>query len=135
MLLSSVAVWVGTSIYPVIRFLTPKAEASDGDLESVKLENARDIPKNSSMIVPFGDEPVILIRDNRGKFHAHGATCTHLSCTVQYDAKTEQIVCPCHEGIFNLSGNVVSGPPKKPLRGFKVKINAKHIMTIWKKKG
>jgi len=34
---------------------------------------------------------------------------------VQYKADTSQIWCACHNGLYDLAGNVVSGPPPRPL--------------------
>ena len=55
------------------------------------------------------------MRTPDGQFRAFSAVCTHLDCTVQYKADTSQIWCACHNGLYDLSGNVVSGPPPRPL--------------------
>jgi Rieske Fe-S protein len=44
--------------------------------------------------------------------------CTHLDCTVQYKADTSQMWCACHNGMYDLSGANVSGPPPRPLETF-----------------
>ncbi|HEY3131473.1 MAG TPA: ubiquinol-cytochrome c reductase iron-sulfur subunit [Acidobacteriota bacterium] len=41
--------------------------------------------------------------------------CTHLGCQVEWDAKDQKFRCPCHGGIYNISGQVVGGPPPRPL--------------------
>ncbi len=41
--------------------------------------------------------------------------CTHLGCKVQYQEKQARYLCPCHGGVFDTEGNVVSGPPPKAL--------------------
>jgi len=41
---------------------------------------------------------------------------------VQYRAETSQIWCACHNGLYDLSGSVVSGPPPRPLEAFKVNL-------------
>ena len=32
------------------------------------------------------------------------------------------VVCPCHDGFFDLRGNVLGGPPPRPLKSFDVKV-------------
>jgi cytochrome b6-f complex iron-sulfur subunit len=49
--------------------------------------------------------------------------CTHLGCTVQYEAQSDRIHCGCHGGVYNAyTGANVSGPPPKPLKLFKVAV-------------
>ncbi len=41
--------------------------------------------------------------------------CTHLNCPYYWD-KAEQIFkCPCHGADFDIDGNVLAGPPPRPL--------------------
>jgi Rieske Fe-S protein len=49
-------------------------------------------------------------------------TTTHLECTVQYKTDTSQIWCACHNGLFDLAGNVVSGPPPRALTALAVNL-------------
>lgn len=41
--------------------------------------------------------------------------CTHLGCKVNWNPETRRIECPCHVGVYNLQGEVVGGPPPRPL--------------------
>lgn len=62
-----------------------------------------------------GEEFIVVRRDEK-RFYALSATCTHSEiCLVDWDAERNQLVCPCHRGVFDLFGNVVSGPPPRPL--------------------
>lgn len=108
-------------IYPVIAYLIPPKSA-EAKVNSLKAGTASEFPLNSSKIVKFGRTPVILIRTDKGDFDAFSATCTHLECIVQYKPDTKQIWCACHNGIYNLKGQNVSGPPPKPLTEFNVTV-------------
>ena len=77
---------------------------------------------NTGALLKFGTKPAILVRTSDGQFKAFNAVCTHLECTVQYKADTSQIWCACHNGLYDLSGTVVSGPPPRPLESFTVKL-------------
>ena len=113
--------WLGSIIYPVISYLKPP-KIPEANINSVKAGLAADFPANSGEIVKFGRVPVILIRAEDGNFHAFGATCTHLDCIVQYRTDSKQILCACHNGIYDLRGINVSGPPPKPLEEYTVNI-------------
>ncbi|NQV14900.1 Rieske (2Fe-2S) protein [bacterium] len=107
--------------YPVFQFLIPP-EITEAKVSSLKVGRVDEFPANSSKIVRFGRIPVILIRSDRDTFKALAATCTHLDCIVQYNQDRKQIICACHNGVYDLSGNNVSGPPPKPLTVYTVSI-------------
>ena len=65
---------------------------------------------------------VYLDRDGDG-YRALSATCTHLGCRVSWQADAHQFKCPCHGGVFDREGRVVSGPPPAPLRRLNVRVN------------
>jgi Rieske Fe-S protein len=49
------------------------------------------------------------VADAENSVVALTATCPHLGCTIQHDAKENHFVCPCHRACFNLNGEKVSG--------------------------
>ncbi len=54
---------------------------------------------------------------------AFSQKCTHLGCVVYYEADEHRWHCPCHEGNFDAeSGEVISGPPLRPLGRIDVEI-------------
>ncbi len=44
------------------------------------------------------------------------------NCIVQYKQDTKQIWCACHNGVYDLNGRNISGPPPKPLENYDVKV-------------
>lgn len=48
--------------------------------------------------------------------------CTHLGCTVPWRDDEDRFHCPCHGGIYNKQGEVLAGPPPRPLDLFPVEI-------------
>ncbi len=107
--------------YPLWRYLNPPA-SGEAATTSATVGKAAEIPPNSGVVFKFGAKPAILVRTPDGEFRAFTAVCTHLDCTVQYKADTSQIWCACHNGIYDLGGNVVSGPPPRPLERFTVNL-------------
>lgn len=43
------------------------------------------------------------------------SVCTHLGCLVNWDNNKNEFLCPCHGGKYNINGDVIAGPPPKPL--------------------
>jgi menaquinol-cytochrome c reductase iron-sulfur subunit len=69
------------------------------------------------------DEISVYVRTDDGRnFTAMSNVCTHLGCRVRWAADRKQFFCPCHNGVFDEAGNVVSGPPPKPLNQYQVKV-------------
>lgn len=107
--------------YPVGRFLVPPATGEPAT-ESVVAGRASALRPNSAAIFKFGSKPGIVVRTQDGEIRAFTAVCTHLDCTVQFKADTTQLWCACHNGTYDLGGNVVSGPPPRNLEQFTVNI-------------
>jgi len=55
--------------------------------------------------------------------------CTHLGCGVRWDDGRRAFLCPCHNGVFDMEGKVVSGPPPKPLPRLRWKIAKGQILV------
>lgn len=120
--------WMASIFYPVISFLKPP-QIPEANINSIKAGLVGDFLPNTSQILKFGRKPVILIRTDSGNFIAFEATCTHLDCIVQYRDDTKQILCACHNGIYDLKGRNVSGPPPRPLDELSVNIIQDEIVV------
>jgi Rieske Fe-S protein len=107
--------------YPVARYLVPP-ESGEAATNSVVAGKAAALKPNSGAIFPFGSKPAIVVRSPDGELSAFNAVCTHLECTVQFNADTSQIWCACHNGLYDLAGNVISGPPPRGLERFTVNL-------------
>lgn len=59
---------------------------------------------------------------------AISAGCTHLGCIVTWDEDHKIFKCPCHDGRYDTEGRVIAGPPPKPLRRHKTKIEDGRIL-------
>jgi len=120
--------WLGSVLYPLVSYLKPP-KIPEATVNSVKAGAAAEFGKNSGKIIKFGRKPVILIRLDTGDFRAFSATCTHLECIVQYRGDLKQIWCACHNGLYDLKGRNVSGPPPKPLEEYTVNVVNDEILV------
>ena len=65
---------------------------------------------------PGPHDACILLRSPSGSLLAYSQKCTHLSCAVIPKPEEGIILCPCHEGYFDLeTGRNMAGPPPRPL--------------------
>jgi Rieske Fe-S protein len=72
---------------------------------------------------PTDADPAVLLRASDSDVVAFSQKCTHLGCVVYYQPDEERWHCPCHEGNFEvLTGDVISGPPLRPLGRIDVEI-------------
>jgi cytochrome b6-f complex iron-sulfur subunit len=117
--------------YPVIRYLTPPEATSEPATNEVEvgLTNDRAFVEKGYVITRLGGKPVIVIRVSPTDFRAFSAVCTHLDCIVGYRISKHLIWCNCHNGRYNLQGQVVGGPPPKPLQRFGVHLVSKPGMA------
>lgn len=113
--------------YPIYRYLASptEIEMSETAVSEVTLKDAQKLPLGSVLMFKFGTRPAMLIHHQDGRWVAMTAVCTHLGCTVQYEPQADRIHCACHGGVYDpYTGANVSGPPPKPLKLFKVAVNA-----------
>jgi glycine/D-amino acid oxidase-like deaminating enzyme/nitrite reductase/ring-hydroxylating ferredoxin subunit len=61
-------------------------------------------------------EPLAIYRDEAGQVTALSPVCTHMACEVGWNAAERTWDCPCHGGRFDAKGNVLDGPPNRPLK-------------------
>ena len=108
-------------VYPVSRFLIPPPSGEPATA-SADAGRAAALKPNSARIFKFGSRPGIVVRTAEGEVRAFSAVCTHLECTVQFKSDTAQLWCACHNGTYDLGGNVVSGPPPRALEQFVVNL-------------
>lgn len=99
-------------------FLVPPTATADYPLQEIG--RAGDFPINTPKLVSYQGKGVeegayvINLGDSEG-FIALDFHCTHLECAVNYVAPSQQFVCPCHGGVYDIKGNVISGPPPHAL--------------------
>ena len=118
---TSVGAMCASILYPLARYISPP-DVPEAQTNSVVAGRDGDLKPNQGKIFRFGSLPAILVRVEDGSYRAFSATCTHLNCTVQYRGDLQAIWCACHNGLYDLTGKNVSGPPPRPLDQFKVHV-------------
>lgn len=125
---SGVLASIASFIYPAIRYIIPPP-VGESTSRFVVAAKVNELKRNSGRIFKFGSKPALLVRTPDGEFKAYSAVCTHLNCTVQYREDLHQIWCACHNGLYDLAGRNVSGPPPRPLETFEVHVQGEDIVV------
>ncbi len=87
----------------------------------MRVARADEIPIGKGKQVLFDGEPVWVLH-LKGGWIALSAICTHQGCIVHWDEKRLMLNCPCHAGLFDVNGNVLAGPPRRPLKRLRVSV-------------
>lgn len=80
------------------------------------------VKRQTGWIVNEEQLTVYVLTENGRDFIALSNICTHLGCRVRWVEGQQEFFCPCHNGVFDKSGQVVSGPPPRPLDQYPVKV-------------
>lgn len=102
----------------VLRFIYPPQRRHS--LRKVFVCRADELPVGQSRIVSDLRHGQILLAHTRRGWRALSTVCTHLGCRVHFVAERSIFYCPCHAGVFDAEGGVVSGPPPRPLPSYEV---------------
>jgi cytochrome b6-f complex iron-sulfur subunit len=112
--------------YSLVKFLAsiPAASASD---KKIVISKA-DIPSGEAKNIIYENIPVVVINRPDKGFIAFSRVCTHLGCLVDYNERKHVFLCPCHAGVFDIEGNVVSGPPPKAMNAIPLRIEGVNLV-------
>jgi len=70
-----------------------------------------------------GRSRVVISGKGDGDLQVLSTVCTHLGCGVHWDVGRQQFLCPCHGGVYDADGNVVAGPPPRPLKRYETRVD------------
>jgi Rieske Fe-S protein len=105
---------------------------------AAKIEGAETLAPGSALNFryPTEDDTAILVRTADGQYHAYGQKCTHLACPVYFQQQRQRLECPCHEGGFDArTGNVLYGPPPRPLDQIMLEVRGGEVWAVGRKAG
>ena len=115
--------------YPVGAYLWPIREKKrPGRKRSVKLPLS-DISIGGAVPFRFLNKPGFVTRPNEQELYAMSAICTHLGCIVKWKENVGEFWCPCHGGKFDIRGNVLAGPPPRPLDRFSFRLEGEYVVV------
>ena len=86
----------------------------------LRADDIADLEPGNGRIVRADGGAVAAYREPSGTVRAVDATCTHMGCTVQWNAGEKSWDCPCHGSRFDTDGAVLDGPAVTPLEAVDV---------------
>ena len=87
------------------------------------------IERQTGWIMNEEEISVYVLTENGRDYVAMSNICTHLGCRVRWISDQAQFFCPCHNGVFDKAGKVVSGPPPRPLDRYETKVENNQILV------
>lgn len=80
-------------------------------------------------VVAFPDGRFFLIHAPDGGFLAVYSRCTHLGCTISWEADKNQFFCPCHASSFSVEGDVQNPPAPRALDLFAINVEDGQVLV------
>jgi len=117
----SVAVTFLGALGTVLTYFNPPHRTTVGGLERVEVGPVSELKEGKALLFPYKNKYALIINTRYG-FRALEAICSHQGCLLKWDEEKQQIVCPCHGAIFDTKGNVLKGPPPRPLVSYKAEV-------------
>lgn len=141
--IAAVGVTIGAGIgIPAISYVAGPALKKDQEQNWIQLGAVSKIPLGEPTLFKFKvqtqvgwivDEQeisvYILTADGR-EFIALSNICTHLGCRVRWIAAQQEFTCPCHNAAFDKEGDILSGPPPRPLDRYQVKVEDGQLFIL-----
>ena len=62
------------------------------------------------------------MRETETDIKAFDIHCTHLGCPLAFASGSGTFLCPCHGGSFSIEGEVLGGPPPRPMAQYEVQV-------------
>lgn len=99
-----------------------KAGALTDLTPNIPVPRVLSVPRQDGWYRERSRATVFVVWDGDRSVQVLSATCTHLGCQVRWDAASTKFRCPCHGGAFDAQGQVVEGPPPRPLDRIEARI-------------
>ncbi len=114
------SLWAVGFGWVILAFLKPPRSRQSLGERVIKVGPLESIPVGQARLVRHGREPIFVLRTDQQTLVGLSGVCTHLHCVLEWNETQRQLACPCHEGAFDLNGNVLKGPPPRPLKRYQV---------------
>lgn len=125
-IVGAAVVAIGTFLTNVFAFLLPSKQEKTYHKYLVAKEG--EIPVGKAKEITLSNKPVFVVHLEDG-YKVFSGVCPHLGCMVSWEEQKSRFYCPCHQGIFNKTGEVTAGPPERGLDEFEV-VMEKNLVFI-----
>jgi menaquinol-cytochrome c reductase iron-sulfur subunit len=91
------------------------------------------LTEEDAFIKSIKAQEVWVIKKSDSNVTVFSPICPHLGCRYQWDSDRKLFICPCHHSVFNIDGDVVSGPSPRPLDSLPQRIENNYLYVIWER--
>lgn len=113
--------WSGTryALTPALAKKSSSTAVNLGSVDSFTVNEPQDASYDATVVdgwyVQSEKKAAWVVKKSADKFDVFDPHCTHLGCAYHWDKDSKSFKCPCHGGVFDINGNVLAGPPPRPL--------------------
>jgi menaquinol-cytochrome c reductase iron-sulfur subunit len=120
--------WLSNSVAPTLRSGDWTSVGRMADFEVGVPEYLEvDRPIVDGWVSETGPIGIHVVRQSATEVAVFDPHCTHLGCPLAWSTGAETFVCPCHGGSFSGAGDVISGPPPRPMIRYETRIEGDQI--------
>ena len=123
------SLWAMVAAVVVGLFVKAPRHDERGGRGLVRCGTLSTLPVGEARFVQHGASPIFVVRAAENEVLAVSAVCTHVRCILKWNRAGRSFVCPCHAGAFDQQGNVLSGPPPRPLPQYRVEVRSDEIVV------
>jgi nitrite reductase/ring-hydroxylating ferredoxin subunit len=85
------------------------------------LHQIADLAPGEGKVVKYENQQLALFKDHDGAIYAVNPACTHMKCSVAWNAAEKSWDCPCHGARYSIDGQVLTGPAVRNLETVEVR--------------
>lgn len=126
-ILGTLVIAIGVFVRNALLYLLP--EKKEKTYHNYLVAKQGEIPLGEAKEITLDGKPVFVVHVEENKYKVFSGVCTHLGCIVRWEQQNNRFYCPCHAGIFSKTGEVLGGPPPKPLDEFQVERDRKLVFV------
>ncbi len=123
------SIWGVGFVGVVYSFLKAPMEPRSAGRNIVRAGSADSLAVGDARLVRHGAQPVFVLRLADGEIVALSALCTHYRCALTWKNASRTFVCPCHDGVFSATGDVISGLPPRALPSYSTEVRLGEILV------
>ena len=123
---SFLSLWGLAGAGVVFSFLRPPRVGSAVD-RIVPAGSFSELGLGEARLVQHGNRPIYVLKVSEEEVVALSAVCTHRQCVLDWSRERRVFVCPCHAGIFDATGQVASGLPRRRLDQYRVSVRGDEL--------
>jgi Rieske Fe-S protein len=104
----------------------PESDFSASSYKPVVLTIVEDVGEvgKATAYVRRGSEE---LDESPDEYVAVSNRCAHAGCPTRFVEAAGNFICPCHGGVYGFRGEVIGGPPVRPLDRFQTRVNSGQV--------